>query len=61
MKKTTRRVILMSPAALGAAQNVSTTATEEQQKARAAMDAARTALRKVTLKRETEPAFSFKA
>ncbi len=61
MKKTTRRVILMSPAALAAGQNVASTATDEAQKTRAAMDAARAALRMVKLKRETEPAFSFKA
>lgn len=61
MKRTSRRVILMSPAVLAAAQSVSATAKEEEQKTRAAMDAARTALRKVSLKRQTEPAFSFKA
>lgn len=59
MKKATRRSILLSPAALAAAQSLP--ASDELQKTRAAVEAARTALRKVKLKRETEPAFSFKA
>jgi hypothetical protein len=62
MKKTSRRVVLLSPAALATASLAqSEPVPEELRKMRAAMDAARAALRKVKLERETEPAFSFKA
>ncbi len=62
MRKTSRRVMLLSPAAITAASLAQNEpAPEELQKTRAAMDAARAALRKVKLERETEPAFSFKA
>jgi hypothetical protein len=62
MKKTSRRVLLLSPAALAApALAQSEAPPEELQNARSAMESARATLRKVKLARETEPAFSFKA
>lgn len=71
MKSRTRRHLLLSPAlwaatpqlaaAPQAAQAPAASADSELGKARATMQAAQAALRKVPLARATEPAFSFKA